>query len=198
MQKPTEKRLVLASNSPRRRELLALIDNDFRLSDSRDVDESYPADMLPHDVSPYISQKKAEAYRQCLVPDEIIITADTTVINGDKILGKPQTHQEAVEMLMSLMNHAHEVVTGVTLTSQDRQETFAETTTVTFGDLSREEIENYVCQYNPLDKAGAYGIQEWIGCVGITGIEGCFYNVMGLPLNALYRHLKKFDDSKPN
>lgn len=192
MLKPTDKRIVLASNSPRRRELLALIDDDFIISEPREVDENYPANLPAHEVSPFISRKKAEAYRAVIVPGEIIITADTTVINGNRILGKPKSSEEAVEMLISLMNHTHEVVTGVTLTSKDRQETFAEITKVTFGNVSCNEIENYVRQYNPIDKAGAYGIQEWIGCVGITGIEGCFYNVMGLPLNALYNHLKNF------
>lgn len=183
---------MLASNSPRRRELLALIDAEFAIADSREADESYPAELPLHEVSPYISKKKAEAYSDCLVPNEIIITADTTVINRGKILGKPKTRSEAVDMLLSLMNHTHEVVTGVTLSTVHRQVTFAETTRVTFGDVPRHEIEQYVSQYNPLDKAGAYGIQEWIGCVGIKGIDGCFYNVMGLPLHALYTHLKQF------
>ncbi len=192
MFKPTDKRLLLASNSPRRRELLALLDTDFAIAAPKEVDESFPTDLPLIEVSPYISKKKAEAYRECLIPDEIIITADTTVINAGTILGKPKSEDEAVDMLMSLMNHTHEVVTGVTLTSAERQVTFAETTRVTFGDISKDEISEYVKFFRPLDKAGAYGIQEWIGCAGITGIEGCFYNVMGLPLHALYMHLKQF------
>ncbi len=192
MHNPSKYRLLLASNSPRRRELLALLTSEFGIAASKDADESYPSEMPLHEVSPYISQKKAEAYRECMEAGEIIITADTTVINNGKILGKPKSPDEAVDMLLSLMNHTHEVVTGVTLSAPDRQITFSETTQVTFGDISREEIEEYVAQYRPFDKAGAYGIQEWIGCVGITGIKGCFYNVMGLPLHALYEHLRDF------
>lgn len=189
---PTKKRVLLASNSPRRRELLKMLIPDFSIAESREVDESYPSELPLGDVASYLSRVKANAYSDCLVEDEIIITADTVVINGASLLGKPRDDSEAVEMLLSLMSHTHQVVTGVTLTSLQGADTFSETTKVSFGDISRKEIELYVKNFRPLDKAGAYGIQEWIGAAAITGIQGCFYNVMGLPLHALYQHLKHF------
>lgn len=188
----TGARVLLASNSPRRRELLRLIVPDFGMATIHDIDETFPSDLPAQEVAPYISAKKAEAYSRQLVDDEIIITADTVVINDGKILGKPRDEDQAVEMLRSLRGHTHRVVTGVTLTSKVAEETFAETTDVTFCHLSDQEIDLYVNNFRPMDKAGAYGIQEWIGCVGISRINGCYYNVMGLPLHALYMHLKNF------
>lgn len=190
--KATGANVLLASNSPRRRELLHLLIPDFGIAASRDVDETFPRNLPAEQVAPYISRKKADAYREDLTPGEIIITADTVVINGGKILGKPHSEQEAVEMLHALMGHTHTVVTGVTLTSVIATETFSEQTQVDFATLTDAEIRTYVHNYHPLDKAGAYGIQEWIGCAGIRGIRGCFYNVMGLPLHSLYNHLKNF------
>lgn len=188
----TQANVLLASNSPRRRELLELIVPEFGIATIRDIDETYPSTLAPEEVAPYLSKLKADAYSRELEPGEIIITADTVVINGGKILGKPRDEDNAVEILRSLMGHTHRVVTGVTLTSTVAQETFSETTDVTFSSLSDEEIDLYVKNFHPLDKAGAYGIQEWIGCVGISGINGCYYNVMGLPLHTLYLHLKDF------
>lgn len=188
----TQANVLLASNSPRRRELLELIVPEFGIATIHDIDETYPYTLAPEEVAPYLSKLKADAYSRELVPGEIIITADTVVINGGKILGKPRDEDNAVEILRSLMGHTHRVVTGVTLTSTVAQETFSETTDVTFSSLSDEEIDLYVKNFHPLDKAGAYGIQEWIGCVGISGINGCYYNVMGLPLHTLYLHLKDF------
>ncbi len=185
-------RILLASNSPRRRELLGMILRRFEVAQARDIDESYPDTLAAPEVPAYLSQLKARAYADMLEPKELIITADTVVIDGDAILGKPSTPEEARNMLRRLSGHAHTVVTGVTLTTPDRTLTFSETTKVHFGHLDEKEITEYVDLYYPLDKAGAYGIQEWIGAVGITGIEGCYYNVMGLPLNALYRNLRTF------
>lgn len=189
---PTKARVLLASNSPRRRQLLAMILPDFGLAEMHDIDETYPPTVPPEQVPAYLSQLKSRAYAHQLVPDEIIITADTVVISEGKILGKPHSTQQAVDMLKSLMGKTHTVVTGVTLASLSNSLTFSEKTNVTFATLSEPEIRAYVETYNPLDKAGSYGIQEWIGCAAITGIEGCFYNVMGLPMNSLYRHLRNF------
>lgn len=185
-------RLLLASNSPRRRELMRLIAPDFAIASMHDIDETYPLTLAPADVPLYLSQLKAKAYSRDLADGEVIITADTVVINNGRILGKPRSEDEAVEMLLSLMGHTHTVVTGVTLTSTEKTESFAESTEVTFDTIGRREIEWYVRNYRPLDKAGSYGIQEWIGCVAISSIKGCFYNVMGLPLHTLYEHLRRF------
>ncbi len=189
---PTQARVLLASNSPRRRELLRMIIPDFDIAEMHDVDESYPSSLSLDEVAPYLSRLKADAYRSQLTDNEVMITADTVVINDGLILGKPSDEAQAVEMLRSLMGHSHRVVTGVTLTSMHATDTFAETTEVKFGEVSDREIELYVRGYRPLDKAGAYGIQEWIGGVAIQGIHGCFYNVMGLPVHTLYRHLRDF------
>ena len=186
--------ILLASNSPRRRELLGMIVPTFGIAQSREVEETYPATLTAEDVPAYLSQLKAKAYADLLEPDELLITADTVVILDGEILGKPKDKKEAVEMLRRLQGSTHTVVTGVSLTSLSgkKQDTFKELTKVTFGELSDKELETYVDYYSPLDKAGAYGIQEWIGGAAIERIDGCFYNVMGLPLHALYRRLKLF------
>ncbi len=195
------KTVMLASNSPRRRELLGLILPEFSIAPRRDIDEAYPADLAPAAVPAYLSRLKADAYADLLTPDTLIITADTVVISepsefseSSKILGKPHSEAEACAMLRSLAGRTHTVVTGVTLRSGSgrRDETFSETTRVTFGPLTDSEIAQYVARYRPLDKAGAYGIQEWLGAAAIARIDGCFYNVMGLPLHALYRHLTAY------
>ncbi len=185
-------RILLASNSPRRRELLAMILPKYDIAPARDVDESYPSGMEPSKVPEYISRVKAHAYADMLVPGEIIITADTVVINGSDILGKPHSEADAFAMLRHLSGHTHTVVTGVTLSSTSQTNSFSESTRVSFGELTDDEIEQYVRLYRPMDKAGAYGIQEWIGAIAIKGIDGCFYNVMGLPLHSLYAHLRSF------
>lgn len=186
--------VLLASNSPRRRELLGLIMPSFEIAVPRDVDEVYPGDMAAADVPAYLSQLKAKAYADLLAPGELIITADTIVISDGAIMGKPHSEAEAAQMLHKLENATHTVVTGVTLMSLDgaKNDTFSETTQVTFGPLTDDEIDRYISRYRPLDKAGAYGIQEWIGAAAIARIDGCFYNVMGLPLHSLYTHLKNF------
>ena len=186
--------ILLASNSPRRRELLGMIVPYFEIAVSKDIREEYPADLAPEKVPEFLSKLKADAYKDILMPDELIITADTVVILDGKILGKPDGKEGARKMLRDLRSKTHTVVTGVTLTSLSgkKEDTFSESTEVTFGELSDSEIDVYVERYMPMDKAGAYGIQEWIGGAAIKGINGCFYNVMGLPLHTLYIHLKDF------
>lgn len=188
--------VLLASNSPRRRELLGLILPDFGIACPRDIEENYPTDLAAEEVAPYLSQLKAEAYTDDLNDNELLVTADTVVIAGGVILGKPADEADARRMLSMLSDNTHTVVTGVTLRSKSgkRSDTFSEHTKVSFGRLSNEEISRYVELYRPFDKAGAYGIQEWIGAAAIRGVDGCFYNVMGLPLHALYTHLKAFFD----
>ncbi len=186
------KRIYLASASPRRRALLKDLDIEVEIARTIEVDESYPDDIKAEDVAPYISGKKATAYDGIIDEDSILITADTVVVAGDKVLGKPADRNDAMEMLRTLSGQAHRVITGVTLTTAGKRETFSTVTNVYFDHLTDDEIEYYIDRYSPFDKAGAYGIQEWIGCIGISHIEGCFYNVMGLPLHDLFDHLKKF------
>lgn len=190
--KNSSTKILLASGSPRRRELLAMIAPGFAVAPGRDVDESYPSDIPAEKVAEYLSKVKADAYIDLLADDEIIITADTVVIIDGRILGKPAGRDDAIAMLRSLSGRRHKVVTGVTVTARDRSISFDETTVVEFAQLSDDEIDAYVDTFRPYDKAGAYGIQEWIGAVGIKGIEGCYYNVMGLPVHTLYHRLKEF------
>lgn len=186
------KRVILASNSPRRRELLGRIIDDIRIAESRDIDESYPPTLAAAEVAQYIAHKKAEGYRDLVVDDDtVLITADTVVVNNGKVMGKPADRQEAIDMLKSLSGHTHHVYTGYALTTKDGIESHTECTAVTFTELSDSDIAHYVDTYKPYDKAGAYGIQEWIGEVGVSGINGDFYNVMGLPVCALYRNLQR-------
>lgn len=187
-------RVLLASASPRRRELLGLIVPEFAIASGIDVDETYPADMPAEQVPVFLSQLKAGAYATTLTPGELIITADTVVIIDGKILGKPHDRDAAIAMIEQLSGRTHTVVTGVTLTALDghRRDSFSARTDVTFAPLTKAQIEEYVDRYMPLDKAGAYGIQEWIGAAAIERIDGSFYNVMGLPLHILYNHLRDF------
>lgn len=182
--------IVLASNSPRRRELLAGLGVDFRVETVKGIDESYDESLPLNEVAAYLSQKKASAYQ--LTANELIITADTIVLCAGEVMGKPQDRDDAYRMIRALSGCTHEVITGVTVASRDKSETFSNVTEVTFASLSDEEIYHYIDVYRPYDKAGAYGIQEWIGYMGITGINGCYYNVMGLPVNHLYTVLKTF------
>ncbi|MDE6542260.1 MAG: Maf family nucleotide pyrophosphatase [Muribaculaceae bacterium] len=185
-------RLVLASASPRRRELLQMLVPDVTIAPVRDVDETYPPGLDAMTVPEYLSRLKASAYAGDIPAGSVLVTADTVVVLDGRILGKPATAAAACDMLRALSGRTHTVVTGVTLTGADgRCESFSERTEVEFAALTDAEIEAYVDTYRPLDKAGAYGIQEWIGGMGICGIRGCFYNVMGLPLHALYARLKK-------
>ena len=183
------KKIILASNSPRRKELLAGLDLDFEVHVLKDIDESYPDDLPANEVAAYISKKKAAAYRNIIGDDQLVITADTVVVLGNQILGKPATHEEAVEMLRMLSGKSHHVITGVCLTTTEQQRSRSVTSEVTFKELSDEEIEYYVDNYRPYDKAGAYGIQEWIGYVGVTSLSGSYFNVMGLPVQRIYQEL---------
>lgn len=164
---------------------------EFEIASGIDVDETYPADLPAEQVPVYLSRLKAEAYRSRVGADDVLITADTVVIVDDVILGKPADRTEAVEMLTTLCGRSHVVVTGVTITTATAQESFSQATTVHFDPLLRAEIEHYVDCYRPFDKAGAYGIQEWIGAAAIRGIEGSFYNVMGLPIHQVFLALRR-------
>lgn len=182
--------IILASNSPRRRELLAGLDIVFDVRTLQDIDESYPATLAAHEVAAYISQKKAKAYTTWHTPTTIIITADTVVCLDNLVLGKPTNAADAKCMLQKMAGRTHQVITAVSLMTPSTQKTFSVTSTVHFGALTQEEIDYYVDHYSPLDKAGSYGIQEWIGMAAVEGIEGSFYNVMGLPVQRLYHELK--------
>ena len=185
-------KIILASNSPRRKELLAGIDVDFSVRVIDGIDESYPADLPTKDIATYISQKKADVYRQVMAPDELVITADTIVVLDNIVMGKPYDEADACHMLQALSGRTHQVITGVTLTAINRQISFSVETDVTFKDFTDVEIQYYVSHYHPLDKAGAYGIQEWIGHIGVTALNGSYFNVMGLPVQRIYEALKSF------
>ena len=187
----SEPRLILASNSPRRRELLAGLGYPYEVRVLDGIDESYPDTLRGSEVAAYISRAKANAYRATMAQDEVIITADTIVCLDDEVLGKPADEAEAIAMLRRLSGHTHQVYTGVTIVSVKGDTTFVSRTDVTFATLTEEEIQHYVTHYRPMDKAGAYGIQEWIGYIGVEHIEGSYFNVMGLPVQRLYAELKK-------
>ncbi len=191
----TSYRIVLASNSPRRKELLSGIDVDYEIFTLPEVDESYPETLPTEEVAQFLSQKKAAAYAHLFDEDTLLITADTVVVLNDKILGKPRDKEEAKRMLRMLSAQTHLVVTGVCLTTKDKQHCFSETAKVTFGSLSDEEINYYVEKYLPMDKAGAYGVQEWIGYVAVKKIEGSYFNVMGLPIYEVYQAIKSFEST---
>ena len=183
--------IILASNSPRRKELMSGLGGDYVVRTLPDVDESYPADLAGAAIPEYISRKKADAYRSIMQPGELLITADTIVWLDGKVLGKPEGREGAVEMLRSLSGKSHQVFTGVCLTTTEWQKSFTAASDVEFDVLSEEEIRYYVDKYQPMDKAGAYGVQEWIGYIGVKSISGSFYNIMGLPIQKLYGELKK-------
>lgn len=186
------KRIILASNSPRRRELLAGLGYPYEVRVLDGIDESYPETLRGSEVAAYISRVKADAYRATMAADELIITADTIVCLDDKVLGKPANEAEAIAMLHNLSSRTHQVYTGVTIVSYEGSSTFVSRSDVTFAPLTDEEILHYVNHYRPMDKAGAYGIQEWIGYIGVERIEGSYFNVMGLPVQRLYTELKKY------
>ena len=185
-------KIILASNSPRRKELLAGLDVQFEVRIIPGIDESYPDTLPTMEIAEYIAQKKAKAYRETMADDELIITADTIVVLDDKVLGKPKDAEEARCMLHALSGKTHQVVTGVVLTTKELQKHFSVVSNVTFKALSDNEIDYYVDTYKPMDKAGAYGIQEWIGYVGVTRLEGSYFNVMGLPVQRIYEAMKEF------
>lgn len=184
-------KVILASGSPRRRELLSGLGVDYMIKVLPDVNEAYPETLKGEDIPLYIAREKAEAYLKGIESDELIITADTIVWLDNEVLGKPTDERQAKVMLRMLSGKTHHVITGVCLTTSEFQKSFTTTTEVTFAKLSEEEIDYYVEKYCPLDKAGAYGIQEWIGFVGVEAINGSYFNVMGLPIQKLYKELAK-------
>ena len=186
------KKIILASNSPRRRELLAGLDISFEVKVISGIDESYPEDLPAVEVPQYISKAKADAYLGMIDDDTMVITADTVVVLDDEILGKPVDDDDARRILHKLSGKTHQVITGVCLTSLDKQRVFAVTTGVTFKQFTEQEIDYYVSHYHPLDKAGAYGIQEWIGHIGVTALNGSYFNVMGLPVQRIYMEMQDF------
>lgn len=183
--------IILASGSPRRREIMAMTGLPFRVDTSVEVDESYPAGLPAEEVAEYLARKKCEAHARNLPERTLVIAADTVVIADGRILGKPAHEDEARRMLATLAGRTHTVVTGVAVATASGESSFSATTEVDFAPLSAEEIDYYVTRFRPLDKAGAYGIQEWIGAVGVEAIRGSFYNVMGLPVQRLYSMLKQ-------
>ncbi len=189
-------KIVLASASPRRKELLAGLDIDYSIRVLDNIDESSPSHLQGEDIPLFISGKKADAYMETLANDELLITADTIVYVDNEVLGKPTTPQDAVNMLKKLSGKWHQVITGVVLSTKEKRHSFAVTAQVKFAELTEAEIEYYVNRYSPLDKAGAYGIQEWIGYIGVERIEGSYFNVVGLPVQRLYQELKQFVSDK--
>ena len=184
-------KIVLASNSPRRKELLQGLGLDFEVRTLSGIDESYPSCLKGEEIPMFISEQKAKAYLQGMDDDELIITADTIVYCDGEVLGKPADDSDAAEMLRRLSGKVHQVITGVSIITRQVHRVFATTSLVEFDKLSDEEIDYYVTHYHPNDKAGAYGIQEWIGYIGVVRLEGSFYNVMGLPVQRLYKELAK-------
>lgn len=184
-------KVILASNSPRRKELLAGLGVDYEVRTLPDVDESYPETLQGADIPLYIAKEKADAYVAMMKPGELMITADTIVWLDGKVLGKPQDKEDALQMLRTMSGRTHEVFTGVCITTTDWQRSFTAQTEVRFATLSEEEIAYYVDNFQPMDKAGAYGVQEWIGFIGVENISGSYYNIMGLPVQKLYRELLK-------
>ncbi len=189
---PKNKRVILASASPRRKMLMEGLDIPLEIVQANQVDESYPGNLPPEKIPAYLAGKKADAAQDLLKEDAILVTADTIVILDGEVIEKPQDEVHAREMLSRLSGNMHRVLTGVCMRSVDKEVCFTAESRVYFGKLSQEEIAYYINTYKPFDKAGAYGIQEWIGYVSVERIEGSFYNVMGLPVHQVYRYLKDF------
>jgi len=188
---PISKKIILASKSPRRQQMIKEMGFDYEIR-TMDVEETYPSTLVREQIPIYLAKLKANSFEGKLAPDEILITADTIVWLNNEVLQKPVDFEDAVRILTALSGNMHEVFTGVCLKSDKKQKTFHAESKVYFKNLTREEIEYYVLNYKPFDKAGAYGIQEWIGYIGIKHIEGSFYNVMGLPTGRLYEELMEF------
>lgn len=184
--------IVLASKSPRRRELLQMLRIPFTTVTLSNITEEYPDDMPPENVPQYLSELKADAYLKVSCDNELVIAADTLVICDNHIMGKPEDVDDAIRMLLFLSDKTHHVVTGVTIATKEQRKSFMTVTEVKFATVTPEEARFYVDNYRPLDKAGAYGIQEWIGAIAVESINGSFYNVMGLPVHRLYKELKLF------
>lgn len=185
-------KIILASNSPRRKELLKGLDIDFDVMVIPGVEESYPSNLPVEETACYIAREKALPYKPLVKADELVITADTVVICDGNVLGKPKDADDARQMLRLLSGKTHQVVTGVCFTTLSKEQSFSVSTDVTFANLTDEEIDYYIKRYKPFDKAGAYGIQEWIGYIGVTRLEGSYFNVMGFPVQRIYNELKKF------
>jgi len=196
------KRIILASNSPRRQELLRGLDVDFTIDTGNTFEESMDEDVSPRDIPVLMARGKSDGFHRTLEDDEVLITADTVVIVGSNsaannecpcaVLGKPHSRDEAVAMLKELSGRTHEVITAVVIRSNGKRTEFTDSTLVTFETLTDEEINYYIDKYKPFDKAGSYGVQEWIGYVAISRLEGSFYNVMGFPVHKVYKELHKF------
>jgi septum formation protein len=184
--------IILASNSPRRKELLEGLDLDFEVRVLPGIDETYPLTLPAAEIPLYIAKEKADEYRSQLTDKDLLITADTVVILGEDVLGKPVDNQDAFRMLRLLSGKTHQVVTGVCIITNQRQSEFSVSTDVSFDELSDSEIEYYIKTYSPMDKAGAYGIQEWIGHVAVSSLNGSYFNVMGFPVQRIYKELKTF------
>ena len=184
--------ILLASKSPRRRELLTQLRIPFKVVTLGNISEDYPSDLPALEVAQYISNKKADAYHEIIGDDELLIAADTVVVLDGKIYGKPHNSAEAAQMLRELSGKTHQVASGVTILTRQKRTSFTTVTDVKFAELTDEDIHNYIENYAPFDKAGAYGIQEWIGCVAVESIRGSYYNVMGLPVHRLYQELRFF------
>lgn len=186
------KHIILGSASPRRRELLAGLDIDFEIDTRNDFKEDFKSIGNHREIPVLMAEGKSAGFHRQLGPDEILITADTIVLCGEKAMGKPSGRDEAFGMIREMCGREHEVITAVTIRSTERKVTFSDVAIVHFSDLSDEEINYYIDRYSPFDKAGAYGIQEWIGYVGIDWIKGSFYTIMGFPVFRVYHELKKF------
>lgn len=185
-----QKKIILGSASPRRKQLVEQLGLQCEIR-KKEVEEVFPKELSHYDVPEYLSKLKAEPLKKSIQRDEVLLTSDTVVIHNNQILEKPKDFQEAVKMLEQLSDSINEVVTGVYLYNPDHEKSFSVKTQVFFKKLTTEEIEYYINTYKPFDKAGAYGIQEWIGMIGVQKIEGCFYNVMGLPVNKLWEVLNE-------
>ncbi|NPA45258.1 MAG: septum formation protein Maf [Chlorobi bacterium] len=192
MQNLKNKKILLASKSPRRKQLLKDAGFNFEIITSKEVEEIIPNNIRNNEVAIYLSELKANAYKNDLSENEILISADTIVCLENKILGKPKDYDDAFKMLSNLSGKEHKVITGVTICSNKKQVSFSDETSVKFKNLTNNEINYYITNYKPFDKAGSYGIQEWIGYIGITEIKGSYFNVMGLPVHKVYEQLNKF------
>lgn len=185
------KKIILASKSPRRQQLLSGLELEFEIR-TKEVDEVFPAELRAQEIPLYLSKLKAEAFLPELDSNELLITADTVVWVNGHVLNKPDNRDHAIEMLKELSGNQHHVYTAVTITTKEKQVSFYDETVVVFSDLTQEEIDHYIDVYQPYDKAGAYGAQDWIGFTAIRSLKGSYFNVMGLPVDLLYRELKKF------
>jgi len=185
-------KIILGSRSPRRKYLLEELGIEFEVTPAKSFDETYPKDLDRDEISSHLAKLKSLVFKDYLKNDTILITADTIVWLKNKVIGKPETFNDAVNILKKLSGNCHQVITGVCITDLNKQVTFSSKTDVFFKELSLEEIQYYIKKYKPFDKAGAYGIQEWIGYIGIKKIIGSFYNVMGLPIQKLYCELERF------